>query len=191
MKIYALCIERKITGRKTSQEYVRRSYSKLLTSSNAETKAWRWNETKRTLFPADEVTALSKDGQLSTKTTLNIYSTEIIPQGNRHECEGYGKQKALVEHRTCHDERPSWAQQSPAGEGRPLASGWSNGSQQQLNSPDALQTENNSLETNWCGGRHRGDLQQWDSGPTMLIKQELLAWKFLAQKIISNLFSFK
>lgn len=93
MKIYALCIERKIIGRKTSQEYVRRSYSKLLTSSNAETKAWRWNETKRTLFPADEVTALSKDGQLSTKTTLSIYSTEIIPQGNRHECEGYGKQK--------------------------------------------------------------------------------------------------
>lgn len=118
MKIYALCIERKIIGRKISQENVRRSYSKFLTSSNAETKAWRWNETKRTLFPADEVMALSKDGQLSTKTTLNIYSTEIIPQGNRHECEGYGKQRALVEHRTCHDENPRWAHQSPADEGQ-------------------------------------------------------------------------
>lgn len=47
---------------------VKRSYRKFLTSSNTETKAWRWNETKRILFLADEVMALQRQTILYENT---------------------------------------------------------------------------------------------------------------------------
>lgn len=76
-------MERKGTGKKTTQEYVRRSYSKFFTSSNRKTKAWRGNETKRILFLADEVMALCPEPTHSlwkqhwVSKILNLFCKDI------------------------------------------------------------------------------------------------------------------
>lgn len=101
-KNYAPCMGRKNTGIKLYKS-VRRSYSKFLTPSNRETKAWRWNETKRTLFVANEVMALRP------KTANSLWKQHWISKllNSFHALWGIWGAKKLMKHRRCREKNSS------------------------------------------------------------------------------------
>lgn len=132
--------------------------------------------------------SLSKDGQFSMKTTLNIWSLEIISQGNHRESEVYGMQKsswhtgpAMVKSQARHTRLLQMrVRYSLLSEITQITSN--------LISQIVfrLKEKNNALELNWSGGRYqRWYVTQghWANYASKRRGLQLFAWKLFEWEV--------